>query len=80
MLHARIYHAALIFIYLSIVLNLDTMIILLILLATLHTGLAAIAGYEELEKNLITKLGKNYTINLLLQLLIKACLKRNKFI
>ncbi|XP_060864899.1 protein decapentaplegic-like [Metopolophium dirhodum] len=33
------------------------MIILLILLAMLHTGLAAIAGYEEMENNLITKLG-----------------------
>ncbi|XP_022167435.1 protein decapentaplegic-like [Myzus persicae] len=33
------------------------MIILLILLAMLHTGRAAIAGYEEVEQNLITKLG-----------------------
>ncbi|CAH1710548.1 unnamed protein product [Aphis gossypii] len=35
----------------------DTMIILLMLLAVLHTGLAAITGFEEIEKNLITKLG-----------------------
>ncbi|XP_025200960.1 protein decapentaplegic-like [Melanaphis sacchari] len=35
----------------------DTMVILLMLLAMLHTGLAAITGYEEVEKNLITKLG-----------------------
>ncbi|KAF0751023.1 protein decapentaplegic-like, partial [Aphis craccivora] len=34
-----------------------TMIILLMLLAMLHTGLAAITGFEEIEKNLITKLG-----------------------
>jgi len=40
------------------------MVILLILLAMLHTGLAAIAGYEEMENNLITKLGKIYIINL----------------
>jgi len=36
------------------------MINLLILLAMLNTGLAAIAGYEEVENNLITKLGKIY--------------------
>jgi len=33
----------------------------------LHTGWAAIAGYEEVEQNLITKLGTIYTTNLLLQ-------------
>ncbi|CAH1731474.1 unnamed protein product [Aphis gossypii] len=35
----------------------DTMIILLVLLSMSHTGLTAIAGYEEAEKNLLTKLG-----------------------
>jgi len=50
-------------IFISIVLNLDTMIILLLLLAMLHTGLAAITGYEEVEKNLLTKLGKIYAIH-----------------
>jgi len=34
------------------------MIILLVLLSMSHTGLTAIAGYEEAEKNLLTKLGK----------------------
>jgi len=35
------------------------MIILLLLLVMLHTGLAVINGYEEVEKNIFTKLGKN---------------------
>lgn len=38
----------------------------LILWAVLHNGFAAIAEYEEVENNLITKLGNIYKINLLL--------------
>ncbi|XP_060857036.1 protein decapentaplegic-like [Metopolophium dirhodum] len=35
----------------------DTMITLMLLLAMLHTGLSAKSGYEEVEKNLLKKLG-----------------------
>jgi len=48
------------------------MFTLLLLLAMLHTGLSAISGYEEVEKNVLVKLGKIYTIHLLSQKLIKA--------
>lgn len=37
------------------------MIILLVLLATLQNGMAAIKGLEVVEKNLLLKLGKIYT-------------------
>jgi len=47
--------------YLLIFLNLDTMITLILLLAILHTGLSVKSGYEEVEKNLLKKLGKMYT-------------------
>lgn len=47
------------------------MIVILLLLAVLHTGLAAIAGYEEVENSFLTKLGKMYIIYLLLQFLIQ---------
>ncbi|XP_060842743.1 protein decapentaplegic-like [Rhopalosiphum padi] len=63
----------------------DTMIILLMLLAMLHTGLAAIAGYEEVENNLITKLGltrrpvveKNMKIPSVTMELYKSILEEN---
>lgn len=42
------------------------MITLMLLLAMLHTGLSDISGYEELQKNFRMKLGKVYTIHLLL--------------
>ncbi|KAE9525573.1 hypothetical protein AGLY_014100 [Aphis glycines] len=35
------------------------MIVILLLLTILHTGLAAIAGYEEVENSFLTKLGLN---------------------
>ncbi|XP_026818593.1 protein decapentaplegic-like [Rhopalosiphum maidis] len=37
----------------------ETMITILLLLAMLHTGLTAIAGYEEVENKFLTKLGLN---------------------
>lgn len=50
------------------------MFVILLLLAILHTGLAAIAGYEEVENSFLSKLGKMYTIYLLLQFLIQEWL------
>ncbi|XP_022180489.1 protein decapentaplegic-like [Myzus persicae] len=37
--------------------NKNTMFTILLLLAMLHTGLSAIGGYEEVDKNLLMKLG-----------------------
>lgn len=58
-------------IYKYIFTYLDTMIILLLMLAFLHhNGMAAIKGYEEVEKSLLLKLGNVYKYLKFLRILI----------